>query len=104
MTDLVRVHCPNCGRTSARVFKEDGVEYWETDIKTIPYAKFRRTQYIKCPNFDRDKGLPEVEAGCYTLWIIEPRDVLEKVVEAGVHGLRHMPTGPGVRLSSPLDG
>lgn len=101
MSDLVRVHCPNCGRTCARVYVEDGVEYWETRHKTIPYDKFRRSAWVSCPNYDRSDLADAIwdPESCHTLWSVEPRHVLEKVQEARMHGLKHMPTGYGVGIT-----
>lgn len=102
MSDLVRVHCPNYGRTCARVFEEDGVEYWETNGKVIPYRKFKSSAWLTCPNFDRyANGLTDSDE-CHAFLLATSQDVLAKVKEARRHGLRHMTTGPGWPLSSPL--
>ena len=99
MTDLVRVHCPKCGRTCARVFEEDGVEYWENQGKAIPYRKFNGSAWVHCPNYQRYvDGLTDSDE-CHVLSLVTTEDVLAKVKVARRHGLQHMSTGYGFKLS-----
>ena len=96
----MRVHCPNCDRTCARVFEEDGAEYWEAHSKTIPYNKFRKRTWVHCPNYQRYvDGLTDNDE-CHVLYLVEPSDILEKVRDARANGRpQHMSTGAGFKLS-----
>ncbi len=100
MNDLLRVHCPTCGRICARVFEEGGVEYWETNAKTIPYRKFHSSAWLTCPNYRRYvDGLTDSDE-CHALLLVLSEDVLTKVKDARQDGLQHMSTGPGIKLSA----
>ena len=85
MSDLLRIHCKNCSRTCARVYiDDDGIEWWETSFKTIPFDKFRSASSVLCPNYQRYvDGLTDNDE-CHVNWTVETHDRRGQGMETGL--------------------